>query len=191
MAPPFVIASSGRCGSTYIAAVLSRLGVPCGHELYWPRGKGGTSLTCDSTRFVVPELETYDGVVFHQVRDPIKTISSLASGKGNPRYVLREVMPTGPLAYATAFWVDYNRKIEKYAERRWRVEDVDADLVAALALRMGTDATVAAAQAALDQIEVGLNKHKVDYATWDDIPDGPDKREAIEMAGRYGYGLEA
>lgn len=94
----FVVVSTPRSGTTFIADLLTRCAVPCGHELHFtptshaidPLVRPGSAnfLTGDnsdptpwgdSSWMAAPFLDTLppDTIIFHQVREPIATLNSL------------------------------------------------------------------------------------------------------------------
>src|SRR5437870_668008 len=79
---PFVVASTPRSGTGYIAQLLSALGVACGHEKYFNK-KSQTyhvqTLEGCSSWLSVPFLDRLpvQTVVLHQIRDPVRTINAL------------------------------------------------------------------------------------------------------------------
>jgi hypothetical protein len=79
---PFVVTGCARSGTTYISAVLSGLGLRCGHEVvFGPRTRAFTGFGeqhGDCSWLAAPFLgQTGDALVFHQVRHPLKVVRSL------------------------------------------------------------------------------------------------------------------
>lgn len=93
----FIVASTGRCGSVYIAKLLTSVGVPCSHEcIFSYRGfdryntrnsivstrenlESITFPSAESSLFSVPYLELIPNIkVVHLVREPLKVIKSFA-----------------------------------------------------------------------------------------------------------------
>ena len=91
----FVAVGSGRSATKYISAVFSQIGISCGHESYRNAlhpGQNDVSSAAikllenglsgvygEASFAVVPFLERFDGVVFHQVRHPLSVLRSVAS----------------------------------------------------------------------------------------------------------------
>lgn len=103
-----VVTGTGRCGTNFMANLLTSLGVPCGHEaVFGPMGwdwaaevirgkrpavnsdisRGGTilsdgmDLVGDSSYAAAPFLVRFDAFVIHLVRNPMKVIASM-TGSG-------------------------------------------------------------------------------------------------------------
>ena len=79
---PFVVTGCARSGTAYTAAVLSGLGLRCGHEVvFGPRTRGFDGWHGqhgDSSWLAAPFLDQLgDALVFHQVRHPLKVVRSL------------------------------------------------------------------------------------------------------------------
>jgi hypothetical protein len=81
---PFVVTGCGRSGTRYTANLLTAAGFPCGHEQLfspWTRDHAALVLPAgqgDSSWLAVPHLARLPNgaVVIHQVRHPLRTISS-------------------------------------------------------------------------------------------------------------------
>jgi len=79
---PFVVTGCARSGTTYMAALLSGLGLRLGHEVvFGPRTRGFTDWGDrhgDSSWLAAPFLDQIeDALVFHQLRHPLKVVRSL------------------------------------------------------------------------------------------------------------------
>lgn len=80
----YVVASLPRSGTKYIATVLSKLGLNCGHETCFGHHRNvttkedGPEVFGDASWMAVPYIQSLpsDTIVFHQVRDPIKVLNS-------------------------------------------------------------------------------------------------------------------
>jgi hypothetical protein len=198
----FVITGTGRCGTKYLAQALGAAGVSVGHEVgYTPGQHEWGPFRGESSWLAVPWLEELSAAgvyVLHVVRHPVDVINSLVtfgafSGRdvSNPyrQFVLKhypilgEDLAGGDFELACRFWVEWNRRIERYANARVRIEDVTgADLVPML--RHG-DAMLSAAT--MDQYLAATPSdvnHRGDTATyeWDDLPG-----DVRELAAAYGY----
>lgn len=102
-----VVTGTGRCGTVFMANVLTSIGWPCGHEaIFGPDGievareiiqgdrphenseisRNGEilseemSLVGDSSYMAAPFLREIDSVVIHLVRNPIPVVASLIGG---------------------------------------------------------------------------------------------------------------
>lgn len=81
--PDLLVLSAGRSGSGYIATVLTRAGLPCGHEAHYNlTGLHESDHRAESSWLALPRVEDghFDGPVVHQVRHPLSVLSSLANG---------------------------------------------------------------------------------------------------------------
>lgn len=137
--PAFLVAGAPRTGTAYLARVLQTAGLNVGHEAWWRilKVKPEHGLEGD-----VSCLGTFDrayrGRVLAQVRDPRRAIPSLyrdlvGYGWHSTIGFYRAVTPdcTGePELDAARIWASFTRTAVLRAERWWRVEDMDADLLA-------------------------------------------------------------
>jgi hypothetical protein len=108
---PFVVTGCARSGTTYIAAVLSGLGLRCGHEVvFGPRSRsfaGFGDQHGDCSWLAAPFLsETAGAIVFHQVRHPVKVVRSLLG--------VRFFAERGPV---------FLRGDDLYTRLKWRVRE--------------------------------------------------------------------
>lgn len=204
MRPPrFLVAQVGRTGSGYTAAVLTAAGIPCGHEEWFnPTGARRPGLLGDSSWPATADLAAgrYDGIVFHQVREPLVTLASLreegvGTAYGSPYLGLRYGLcglPSGdPFEDVLRVWVTMNDLIEKASPRmRWQVEELDTAILARIAGEVGIVIDAARAVEALEEIPRDVNAHGVPaehYRVWDDYPAGAWRDRALELARAYGY----
>lgn len=96
----FCVVGTGRCGTTWIADVLTAGGIRCGHEdlwrpdryydRWWSWGSEAEEIKYegDASLYALPYLEAqrtsasndqhFDGLIIHLVREPLACISSLA-----------------------------------------------------------------------------------------------------------------
>jgi hypothetical protein len=80
---PFVVTGCARSGTAYLAAVFSRLGLSCGHEVvFGPRTRrfdGFDGQHGDSSWLAAPFLAQLpdDTLILHRVRHPLKVVRSL------------------------------------------------------------------------------------------------------------------
>lgn len=198
--PRFVIVGTGRSGTGYIAALLRAGGIRCGHEGWWsPLDRRRPRLQGDASWCATFELDDYDGRIFHQIRDPLATMRSVAAVEVAPhrrenawyRYRTKFVEFTGdPMTDALLTLDRWLTKAEAIAEWTWRLEDVDVSLVAEIGARLGLPVDTAAVVEAISlapRNEAQTKKLETFDFTWDDLPERAEKRRVIEIAQRYGY----
>ncbi len=199
--PRFAIVGTGRSGTGYISNILTEAGVRCGHEQWWnPTGIHTPHLMGDASWVAVPQLDSYDGLIFHQTRHPILVLRSLLNGelfdhRTGPYYGFKaqHVAMTGDdLTDAVRFVADWYRRIDELdANMTWRLEDVDPELVRMIAGKIGVDVDERLLERAFQRIPTDHNKHPAGPGiTWSDIPDGSDKKTIEHFARIWGYDLE-
>lgn len=181
----YVVAGTGRCGTKYMAAFLSAIGIRCGHEaVYGPHGiHYREGLVADSSYMSVPFLNEFSGKVIHIVRRPLDVVKSFV-GIG---FFSRDLdMPFrkwaweyfersgDPVIDAMRWWVDWNKRIEPYASIRVRIEDMpDYGLLSFLG------------KTQIPQIPPNINHRKRSKLTR--LPEGEVKEELKDLARQYGY----
>lgn len=134
----FLVASTGRSGSRWIAGVWTNLGFPCSHERIfnpWLRAKPH-SFVCDASQqsgAVLKEVkEAHPHIlVFHQLRNPYDYVasmygegSSLLRPSTNERFLLKYIDMDAEDAVSASMqlWVKWNDRIAPYADFTYHVE---------------------------------------------------------------------
>jgi len=204
-APRFLITGSGHSGTAYIGEVLWRSGVRCGHEQWFgaPGGDVVADLDGDASWVALlhPWLNKFRGEVFHQVREPLSTIGSLARFYAEaPRdtYMdlrLRWLEAAGwtganSVGRATATWVTANEAAAGIARFTYRVEDLAPATVRAIASAAGRDVGEATAADAIRSTPTDLNAHNRHDVGWEDVrrfAGTATCERARVMARAYGY----
>jgi hypothetical protein len=178
------IAGAPRSGTQYIAHVFQGIGIDLRHEEFGEQGI--------SAFHIIPSLANCkQGKIFHQVREPLKTISSMQTidPSWHLIYNATGISPEqGGMLYAVMYlWVMLNLHIEKYAHLRYKVEDID------------TAWPILLAKAGIpDQPLPGIptnthtRKGKFKDLSWAELEfrDIELTKQIKDMSYRYGYGVE-
>jgi hypothetical protein len=213
--PPFVVTGCARSGTKYAAELLNALGIPCGHESVFrpgigrPTTPGTDELQGDSSWLAAPYLDGLGPgtVVLHQVREPLAVVRSHLgfhffaepppSGAGYVaavRTACPEVFdPPDELRRALRYWESWNRLVEDGARRaglryrRYRLEDMDAPLLAELAGLLGHRPRGRRLRKVLGEVARTTNTWgTTPLLSWDAVPD-PERRSVRRLATEYGY----
>jgi hypothetical protein len=200
----FVVVGTGRCGTAYMAQLLTRMGIPCGHEWAYsahPRKYADVEIAGDSSAQAVPFLSEFRGKVLHQVRDPLRVIGSFL-GFGlfrDPKahgvdgeFMLRHFEFTGnELDDAMRYYVEWNRRCEGVDPSRYllyQLEQVNVDLMMQIARFLGEDVSGPTIEQAIAAVPRNFNtRFNSRSVLWSDLPEGPAKQSLRAMALRYGY----
>lgn len=183
-----LVTGTGRCGTGYTAKLLTAAGVPCGHEeVFTPQGiVDRPDLEADASWCAVPFLDSFQGRVVHLVRHPLAVVRSFV-GIGfferdlhfpHRKFAGRHFERSGfPLPDAMRWWIEWNRRIEPYADVRIRVEDLPGVLpfIVDRRIRWSTEPS-------------RLTNHRT-RAVIEELPEGGLRDELEVMALRYGYEL--
>jgi len=215
----FLVTGAGRSGTGYIANVLTALGCLTGHEdifgpkklreadeILWPPDVPG-----DSSWLGAPYLDALPAgtVVLHQVREPVANVRSSLRIEffRTPswyRSFAEQHAPTlllgSEVERCLRYWLEWNRMAERAKTKpeldyfRYRLEDIDREIVAEICLRIGLDVTLPRIDEVLAQMPRDYNTRgdKTQDAEWrwSDLPPGETKRAAEKLAASYGYGIE-
>lgn len=197
--PDFVFTAIGRCGTKYIAILLSRLGVPCGHENdFHPKYPRRYGMIRDASWLAVPPLPTYTGTVLHQLTGPLLIISSLVGIRlfSNPRprepyhhFIHQHFHANGDDVLNTMRWyLNWNQRIERCAPLRYRVEDVSCHLIRRILTILHYKVPDSAStQAEISSPSTSTKMPKHTPLSWKDLAETSTKSPLRTLATRYGY----
>ena len=199
--PLFAIVGTGRSGTRYISEVLTRSGIKTGHENWWNpyERRVTTRLVGEASWCAVFNLDGYAGHVFHQIRDPLKVVSSLTTTELDPSWQSRDnqlfykwrqrnIDLTGnPTTDAMAVVVRWFRESERCSEWSYRLEDVTEETVMEIARRSGLEMKRTKVQSALRSVPSNTNRRRHSAMTWEDLPDDDLKTELLAIASQHGY----
>jgi len=189
--PGFVVAGSGRSGSTYISHVLQKVGIRCGHEEWFTPfiHRRVVGIHGDSSWMCVPVLDHYHGKIFVQARHPFRVVGSLASYDhgGFMRGDLEDsvfwrlkcdALPILKLrkdaVYNSVLWylAVYERAL-RFADMWWRVEDLTPELLQSVTESIGRPASLEDCQLAIKGTGKRVHAHHQGTRdiSWADIPE--------------------
>ncbi|MFI5343633.1 MAG: glycosyltransferase family 92 protein [Chlamydiales bacterium] len=128
-----LITGCARSGTTYISKVLSHSGLEIGHERLWKDGCASwpMAVNSDYSPYGPPSKGIQFEHIFHQVRDPLQTISSVFSIEPQASWqFICSMIPNISLAdtklmRAAKYWYYWNLAAERKAEWTYRVEDIE------------------------------------------------------------------
>lgn len=211
----FLITGCGRSGTGYTAKLFTALGSRCGHEeifslravesgrVAWPDTYLG-----DSSWLAAPFLhELPEGTaVLHQVRDPLAVVRSFVRIRlfETPGAYLdflaghfAGIERQAPIEAALRYWDRWNALVEEASEisgltyRRYRLEEIDAEMIGALLDHVGRPVDAERVRAELEQQPTNYNtrgdRARDDGIDWASLPDSATLRAVRERAIRYGY----
>lgn len=195
-----VIVGCGRSGTRYIAKICRVGGLDVGHEIPRPKGTASWYATAVDTAdpMELLPIEGYEKALFlHQVRDPVKTISSFQRVDSDPygtwKFIGRNLpefsMEDSRIQKCMVYWRYWNLLAEGRAEWTYRVEDIFEDQVFDRFCRLtGADP---GKKADMQKVSKRYNyKHLVfPPLQWGDILHENEKLAAAiaDQAKRYGY----
>lgn len=182
-----VVASTPRSGTTFMYGVLAHLGLGAGHEHVFSssghKHRPPEWVRIDVSGFAGLHPFTNEGPVLHQIRDPLKVISSLVAvptilskwlhgHSADPEWVARW--------YLDVFW--YN---EQAATETYRIEDVTPSEVCRLVKTyLGDELDESDVEAAFNKSN--RNGHDHEQVTYADL--GLFAGNIAEVRERFGYG---
>lgn len=199
-----VVVACARSGTKYTSKVLEAFGFRCGHEdVYGPtftpeRGTNpfkGSSYDMDVSWLAAPHLYSIGRYadVYHQTRHPLKTVASLLGlGLFNEKHnklwsrpALKRMPPVDnmtELQKCICYYVVWNRLISRYAENRFKVEDLTTtpeDVLSMMDLPIRMNPILPA---------TNLNSRtKGPQIEWGDVT-GLFAKPFLAMSEEYGYG---
>lgn len=194
-----LITGCARSGTSFIAQALKKTGYILGHEVVRRDGVSSWIMAVDAKE--VPEGDGRSGYVFdhifHQVRHPLKVISSLHFSHSPENkvwdYILShtpEISPQDPpIVKCAKYWYYWNLKAEAGSEWTYKIEEIDQvwdEFCRRIGKNLGRKGL---AETAKDFNSVGA----VPDLTWKDLQEqlDPDLYSNIQgLAKRYGYPVE-
>ncbi len=205
--PRFVIIGTGRSGTTFTSAALTRAGIPVSHERYFTYGGPRLrhpyrdwSAIGDSSWCAVPFLPDEDIIALHQVRHPYKVIGSFYKiGFFDPRH--EEVrapyvalakqyfeFSDDPLRSCLRWYAEWNERCEAITSNRFRIEHF-ADHLEDIERWLGLPVPPSALDTATD---TNTRKSSLEEPVGDlegRLREFPEFADLEAMCERYGYDL--
>ncbi|KAJ1457698.1 hypothetical protein M885DRAFT_615122 [Pelagophyceae sp. CCMP2097] len=211
-----------RSGTHFTWEMFNRLGVHVHHEGLGPGGSISWLYSWNAKSYAInnpdPLRDQRFCVVLHQVRHPLRVLSSIVkSTKAGDRFwvwlcnvepELKCAAKPPLLALAARLWLLQNARIEQYADARFRVEETSprdvcraAGFADALCANDGRHHTTSSRVvqpiiephvATAADVEAARLKGKVPSITWADLEQADaDLAEQVKaMTKRYGYDLD-
>jgi hypothetical protein len=184
-----LVTGTGRCGTGYVAELLTAAGIPCGHEdVYTPWGiVTQPGLAADASWLAVPSLKAFHGRLVQLVRHPLAVIRSFVSigffrehlDWPHRAFAFQHFERTGPeISDAMRWYLQWNARIEPYASIRIRVEDLPGRLPDLVGRPISWSEEPPHTTNGRPRSDIGP------------LPGGPLLEELRGMALRYGYQLE-
>lgn len=174
-----VIASVPRSGTTYIHAVLSQLGCNPGHEMVFSSSGSRYDppdwLTVEVSGFAGLHPFTNDGPVLHQIRHPLKVISSLWSLN-----MLGLGIPSDPESVA-AWYLNVFANNEKAADWTYRIEYFGPSHLETLCDYLNVECRLSV----LDEVPTDTNSRPRHDLSLGDL--GPWGDQVAEIMARFDY----
>lgn len=189
------IIGCGRSGTNFSNQYFENLGLKIGHEKLKKNGISSWCLVPNTTeRLWGPswqDIKHFDKSVFHQVRHPLKVISSLQTITTKSWDFISKFIPIKKqdclILKAMKYWYYWNLLAEKKAIYTYKVEDIDKELdkiFQVASFKMPEDKNDI-----LKKISRKVNTRKHSSLTWKDL-EKEDKeltRKIKSLAKRYGY----
>lgn len=199
-------------GTRFISEILTTSGMPCGHEAVWALDgvHPATRIAESSWIAAAHPVPPVHVAVAHQVREPLAWLNSwlrtmaMPGSSGFPAWrplelgwpTILEQHERDPVTTAMRLWIDLNQRVARYADRRYRVEELVADargceIVSDLGLIAGVALDPQAIRTALADLSLDRNHHTgaSDHRplTWGSLPRGPTLDAMIALGREYGY----
>lgn len=186
--PKFFIGSTGHSGTRYTWKVLHRLGVDAGHEDFYslPR-RESRELLIECSWLSYFHLHEIKGLMIHQVRHPLKVLTSFIYDKSfnqeafDLRMSIIDRTGDSMTDYCQMIYI-MNEAFEKKSDFTYQVESIDIN-------RILEWADVVKTQSEINRVMVlrkTVNSHtNHECLTWDQIPDSKWKEKIFDQSQRY------
>lgn len=193
MTPRFVIIGTGRHGSKYVADILTGSGINTGHEKWWNSvGAEDKSYVGESSWLAAPHLAEFDGMIFHQVRNPLLVVNSLVKFPEPPAEdrARRAAVPLhgSVIEQAVQIVLYWRRLCDAATGIRWRLEDFSGEIVMTLAERIGVSIDSDRVVKMIKRTPATVNAHTSGrHLEWSDLPPGPNTTALRRAAEKDKY----
>ena len=199
-----IIIGTGRCGTGFVAAILTLCGYPTGHEVaHSPSGPGKLpeKFIGEASWLAVPYVsEKTHKHIIHLVRNPWHVIRSLVAVRpftqdtDYNRFARSHLpdMPEDDLGAAIHFYIEWNLLCEAVpGAARIRVEDINAvDRISGLVKTIGgEEVDFSVAGSALGRISTGYNTRLRADISWTDILSHDRGPQVYAMGKSHGYSI--
>ena len=189
----FLITAYPRSGTLYTAELLSKCGLSVAHENIATDGCVSWLHVAHGTWLYNIKKHHFD-VVLHQVRDPLKVISSaMTLGDYSFDYMYRHIKPVihkPRLKMVMHTWIQWNEIIEKKTNFVFQVEKA-VELLPLIFEKINIPLNVDTLHF---DVPVNINTRKGDYEefSWEDIynTDFDMAKTITHMAKKYGYNYD-
>ena len=206
-----LVTGIGRSGTKYMSEVLTRCGLRCTHEGFVRSSSVSAPVLPPDVAESSWQAAVFLGkwkvpmVVVHQVRDPLQWLSSWVDtvwGADPPPMAVSflsrcsgvnwiKEKKRDPVGSAMRLWSLWNSLIEPYAIRRYRVEDVDCELVSWILKAADKKPNAARIEGVLRRVSKKTNaRPKTSVFDWKSLPDVRGRDAFVARAIRYGYQAE-
>lgn len=188
-----LVTGCARSGTTFIAEVLQHCGLNVVHEAAGKDGIVSWLMAARDTHTPYgPGYYNYRFKhIFHQVRDPLKTMASLTTEHAKAwQFVMKhtpQIKAEDPMIVKCAkYWYYWNKRAEAKAEWTYRVEDIENALE-----EMGRRMGIHLDKEAIHKVRKTINHRErtVEY-TWAEVKANlsPTRyKKLIDLARKYGY----
>jgi len=199
-----IITGTGRSGTSYVSAVLSLAGCPCGHETmftqFYPDNEC-PPLPAEASWLAVPFIKPEDKVV-HLIRHPLKVIASMAAKlhvkPGDDSYWKFIYKHTGIefttyVDFRAKFFVEWTKRVIARRDRVIKIERFGRNEVAMLGRMAGIPLRAYKIHRALQIIPKTLNTVPHSDLTWRTLRGATDAATFAavqQIAKDHGYDYE-
>lgn len=189
-----LITGCGRSGTKYISELLKQNGYDVGHEEDGADGIASWSMTIAQGEPVWgPSFQEYEfDTIIHQVRNPVKVISSLHTFLDQSWDYIKKYIPIdendSKLIMCAKYWYYWNLEAEKISQFTYRIEDIDLVLPKIINILGGEKYS----EEILEELPRDINKRSHDLIPLEKIRDEDEKLydNILKLALKYGYRKE-
>lgn len=193
--PGIAILGCGRSGTTYTSELFKQYGYRVGHERLLLHGISSWLLTSDQEKVLWgpsrSEIVRLGLPLVHQVRDPLKVISSCqATSQQSWDFLAAEISiarDDSTVLKGMKYWYYWNLKSEQLASFTYRVEELDT--IFPQLCQIGSFEMKNLMGSQVDALEKNVNTRRHSQLSWKDIEleDYALASKIRDLAIRYGY----
>lgn len=188
-----LITGCGRSGTTYICELLAKNGIHIGHEVEGEDGIASWPMTITDTKELCCGSPIFQDFVFknifHQVRNPVKTISSCLTISDSSWKYIKKHIPIGEndskLIMSAKYWYCWNIIADSMSSFTYRIEDIE-NILPIIILK--------ASKGSLNMESINITSNKINARAHNEIKLIDIKYEdrflyknIMDLAKKYGY----
>jgi hypothetical protein len=188
-----VITGCGRSGTTYTSRLFKTFGFSVGHEREEEHGISSWYLASEKSKRkpTLKDVQSRNIPIVHQVRDPIKVISSMSTVSDRSWKLIRECIPIKSndslRLKCMKYWYHWNLLAEDKSEFTFQIEKIKDHLPKLFSIAGFDESHLEISK--MSKVPTNINKRNHSSLTWENLETEDEQltEDIRKLATRYGY----